>query len=74
MSSKELVFKSNESFTVGQFLQVSIDWPARLEYKIPLRLVVSGQILRNDDGQAAMSIEKYGFRIRGIEPSASDNV
>jgi hypothetical protein len=68
ISSKELLFTANESFAVGQCLQVSLDWPARLENGIPLRLVVSGQILRSGDGQAAMTIDKYQFRIRGIEP------
>jgi len=71
ISSKELLFTTNESFAIGQCLQVSLDWPALLENRIPLRLVVSGQILRSDDGQAAMTIDKYQFRIRGIEPSAA---
>ena len=69
VSSKELLFTANESLAVGQLLQVSLDWPARLENKIPLRLVISGQILRSDDGQVAMTIDKYEFRIRRIEPS-----
>ena len=74
ISRKELLFTTNESFAVGKCLQVSMDWPARPENTIPLRLVVSGHILRSGDGQAAMTIDKYQFRIRGIEPNAqSDN-
>jgi hypothetical protein len=49
---------------------VSLDWLARLENRIPLRLVISGQILRSGDGQAVMTIDKYEFRVRGTEPSA----
>lgn len=71
VSSRELLFTTTESFAVGQCLQVSVDWPARLEKRIPLRLIVFGQILRSGDGQAAMTIDKYEFRIRGIEPSAA---
>jgi len=48
-----------------------MDWPALLENRIPLRLVVSGQVLQSGDGQATMTIDKYQFRIRGIEPSAA---
>ncbi|MGA2711786.1 MAG: hypothetical protein ABSG41_01675 [Bryobacteraceae bacterium] len=71
ISSKELLFTTNESFAIGQCLQVSMDWPALLENRIPLRLVVSGQVLQSGDGQATMTIDKYQFRIRGIEPSAA---
>jgi hypothetical protein len=69
ISSKELVFTAKESFVDGQRLQVSLEWPARLE-SIPLRLVVSGKILRSGDSQATMTIDKYEFRIRGKEPAA----
>jgi hypothetical protein len=69
ISSKELLFTAKESFAIGQRLQISLDWPARLE-NISLRLVVSGQILRSGDSQSAMTIDKHEFRIRGKEPSA----
>jgi hypothetical protein len=71
ISSKGLLFTANESFAIGLRLQVSLDWPARLDNRISLRLVASGQILRSGDGQAAMKIEKYQFRIRGIEPAVA---
>jgi len=67
ISSKELLFTAKESFVDGQRLQVSLEWPARLE-KIPLRLVLSGKILRSGDSQSTMTIERYEFRIRGKEP------
>ena len=69
ISSKGLLFTTKEAFAVGQRLQVSLDWPARLN-DILLRLVVSGEILRSGDGQSAMTIKKYEFRIHWIEPSA----
>jgi hypothetical protein len=69
ISSKELLFTAEGSFAVGQRLQVSLDWPARID-NIPLRLVVSGQILGSADSQSAMTIDKYEFRIRGKEPPA----
>jgi hypothetical protein len=56
----------------GQLLQVSLDWPARLENQVPLKLVAEGRIVRNGDGQAAMTIDKYEFRTRrGTRPPAS---
>jgi hypothetical protein len=71
ISSNELLFAAEQSFPTGQCLQVSLDWPALLENRIPMRLVVSGQILRSSDGQTTMTIEKYQFRIRGIEPAVA---
>lgn len=66
ISSKGILFTSNEKFQAGQLLQVSLDWPARLENSIPLKLVAEGRIVRNANGQTAMTIDKYEFRTRRI--------
>ena len=65
ISSNELMFTTNESLAVGQCLQVLLDWPACLENRIPLKLVVSGRILRSGDGQSAMTIDNHEFSISG---------
>ncbi|MDE3196925.1 MAG: PilZ domain-containing protein, partial [Acidobacteriota bacterium] len=64
ISSKGILFTSNERFEAGQLVQVSLDWPARLENQIPLKLVAEGRIVRNANGQTAMTIDKYEFRTR----------
>ncbi len=64
ISSKGILFATEESFEPGQLLQVSLDWPARLGNEVPLKLVAEGRVLRNAGGQAAMSIERYEFRTR----------
>src|ERR1700689_608403 len=61
ISSRELLFTTNESLAVGQCLRVSLNWPARIENRIPLRIVVSGRILRSGDGQSAMTIDNHEF-------------
>jgi DNA-binding NarL/FixJ family response regulator len=66
ISSKGLLFTSNEQFQAGQLVQVSLDWPARLENSIPLKLVAEGRIVRNANGQTAMTIDKYEFRTRRV--------
>jgi DNA-binding response OmpR family regulator len=72
ISSKGILFTSNEKFEAGQLVQVSLDWPARLENTIPLKLVAEGRIVRNSDGQTAMTIDKYEFRTRRAAPKAPD--
>jgi CheY-like chemotaxis protein len=71
ISSKGILFTSNEKFHAGQLVQVSLDWPARLEKQIPLKLVAEGRIVRNSNGQTAMTIDKYEFRTRRIAKPAS---
>jgi ActR/RegA family two-component response regulator len=64
ISSKGLLFTTDQKLEPGQLLQVSIDWPARLENQIPLKLVAEGRVVRADNGQTAMTIDKYEFRTR----------
>ena len=70
ISSKGVLFKADEALEPGQLIQVSVDWPARLENQIPLKLVAEGRIVRNIKGVAAMTIEKYEFRTRRTPPAA----
>jgi DNA-binding NarL/FixJ family response regulator len=71
ISSKGILFSSNEQFQAGQLVQVSLDWPARLENQIPLKLVAEGRVVRNSNGTTAMTIDKYEFRTRRT-PKAPD--
>jgi len=64
ISSKGVLFRADELLEPGQLVQVSVDWPARLENQIPLKLVAEGRVVRNIKGVAAMTIEKYEFRTR----------
>lgn len=72
ISSKGLLFSTEEALQPGQLLQVSVDWPARLENQVPLKLVAEGRIVRNTNGQAAMRIDKYEFRTRRVAKPAGE--
>jgi CheY-like chemotaxis protein len=71
ISSKGLLFATEEALEPGQLLQVSVDWPARLENQVPLKLVAEGRIVRNVNGLAAMRIDKYEFRTRRAKPQSA---
>lgn len=64
ISSKGVLFRADAVLEAGQLVQISVDWPARLENQIPLKLVAEGRIVRNINGIAAMTIDKYEFRTR----------
>jgi len=72
ISSKGILFSSNEQFQAGQLVQVSLDWPARLENQIPLKLVAEGRVVRNSNGQTAMTIDKYEFRTRRVSKTSAE--
>jgi hypothetical protein len=70
ISSKGLLFGTAEQFERGRILEVTLDWPVRLNQQIPLKLVVTGHVLRSADGSTAISINTYEFRTRGHSPAA----
>lgn len=74
ISSKGVLFATSHPLQPGQLLQVSVDWPARLENEIPLKLVAEGRVIRVVDGQAAVRIDKYEFRTRRIRPAGAAEV
>jgi DNA-binding NarL/FixJ family response regulator len=71
ISSKGLLFATEEALLPGQLLQVSVDWPARLDDQVPLKLVAEGRIIRNVNGLAAVRIDKYEFRTRRLKAQSS---
>ena len=50
---------------MGQTVEISVNWPARLDGTCPLKFVAMGKIVRVDAGRAAVRIEKYEFETRG---------
>ena len=70
ISSKELSFDTNENLTIGQCLWVSLDWPARLDGKLPLRVTILGRVLETDAGRTTVSIDSHEFRIRRMESAS----
>ena len=70
ISSKGVLFSSVERFEPGSILEVTLDWPVRLNQQVPLKLVVVGHVLRSADGCTAVRINHYEFRTRGHGLSA----
>jgi hypothetical protein len=64
ISSSGILFTTSEPLPTGRLVQISVNWPARLDGTCPLQLVVTGRIARSDAGKAAVRIERYEFRTR----------
>ena len=54
-------------------VEISVNWPARLDGTCPLKLVATGRMVRADADKAAVRIERYEFRtaaLLGRHPTA----
>jgi len=64
ISSGGVLLKPENPIPAGKQIQVLIDWPALLDQRCPLRLVIVGRVLRSDVSGTAIGIVRYDFRIR----------
>ena len=73
ISSGGVFLKTAVVLPVGKRLQIFIDWPALLDERCPLRLVVSGRVLRSDGSGTAVGIIRYDYKLRprGATPFAA---
>ena len=64
MSSSGLSFTADRPLSIGQKLDLFIDWPFRLDGDVQLQLVASGVVVRTSGGVTALRIERHEFRTR----------
>src|SRR5215510_1966625 len=65
MSSGGVLFTTESALPEGERVELAVSWPAQLNDALPLKLVAMGRLVRTDETQAAISIEKYEFKTRG---------
>lgn len=65
IGSGGILFTTEEDLPVGRMLEISVNWPARLDGTCPLKFVATGRVVRAENHQAAVRIERYEFRTRG---------
>jgi hypothetical protein len=66
MSSTGVLFSTQDHpMYAGKRLELSISWPARLDRKCGLKLVVRGRVVRCKGALAAIAAEKHEFRTVG---------
>jgi hypothetical protein len=64
IGSGGVLFTTEERLPLGRMVEISVNWPARLDGTCPLKFVASGRIIRADADRAAVRIERYEFRTR----------
>src|SRR5438067_8392813 len=63
-SSNGVLLESDTELSVGDPLELLIDWPAQLNGDVPLQLVTAGCVVRVAGNRCAVSVERYEFRTR----------
>jgi hypothetical protein len=57
-------FAADRPLSIGQELDLFVDWPVLLDGVIPLQLVMSGVVVRTAGAVTALLIKRYEFRTR----------
>jgi hypothetical protein len=65
ISSNGLLFTTERKLAPQERVEVAVNWPAQLNHKLPLKLVTTGRVVRSEDHQAAIEIERYEFYTQG---------
>jgi hypothetical protein len=71
MGSGGILFTTEEKLPVGRAVELSVNWPARLDGTCPLQFVATGRVVRSQDRQAAVRIERYEFKTRSASGLAA---
>lgn len=62
ISSRGVLFRTADRFKRGEWIELAISWPARLNQQIALQLVARGPIVRIEGDMVAVSIQQHEFK------------
>jgi hypothetical protein len=71
MGSGGILFTTEERLPVGRTVELSVNWPARLDGTCPLQFVATGRVIRSEEKQAAVRIDRYEFKTRSASGLAA---
>jgi hypothetical protein len=66
IGSGGVLFTTEEQLPLGRTVELSVNWPARLDGVCPLKFVAIGRVVRAEADIAAVRIERYEFRTRAL--------
>jgi hypothetical protein len=71
MGSGGILFTTEDPLPLGRLVELSVNWPARLDGTCPLQFVATGRVVRSEPTRAAVRIERYEFKTRSLKPAAA---
>jgi len=66
IGSGGILFTTEEKLPIGKTVELSVNWPARLDGNCPLQFVAIGRIVRSENNRAAVRIDRYEFKTRKV--------
>ena len=76
MSSGGIAFQTDSILQVGRPIRLFMNWPGALDGRVPLSLVIDGNVLRSTQFGTVVPISRYDFRLRAGKakrPNATDD-
>jgi|SRR5579884_1241197 len=69
ISSGGIAIQTDAILPAGRAVRVFINWPAPLDGRLPLSLVIDGNVLRSTECSAVVAISRYEFRLHPGKPN-----
>ena len=71
IGSGGILFTTEDKLPLGRTVELSVNWPARLDGTCPLQFVATGRVVRSEVQRAAVRIERYEFKTRSLSSMAA---
>lgn len=62
MSSSGVAFHGDQVLPPGTYIEISVNWPILLNRSCPLKLVLTGKVVRSNKRETAIKMDRYEFR------------
>jgi len=71
MSRCGISLLTNSRLPASSWIRLWIDWPARLDGRLPLHLVIQGMVVRSTASEATIVFSRYEFRLQPPHPPSA---
>ncbi|MDP9054507.1 MAG: PilZ domain-containing protein [Acidobacteriota bacterium] len=71
ISSKGILFKTEDSVQLGRGVEAFVSWPVALDKRVALKLALRGPVVRSEGNRTAVRFERYEFKTRSVDGSAA---
>lgn len=65
IGSRGVLLEVDHPVAEGVLLEVSMEWPAKLDQRSDLKLIMCGSVIRSEGTRIAVTIQKHEFRTMG---------
>jgi hypothetical protein len=63
-SSRGIAFTTEDTLPVGRLVEISVEWPAKIDGHCALRFLAFGRVVRSDNHRVAVEIHTHEFKTR----------